>query len=411
MTRALRIVLLTETYAPQVGGAETQARLLAEGLAARGHRLLVVTRRTSRDLPRREVLLGVRVRRVGPVGSHHLLKWGLVGSVPPGALGALRSADVLFVSGLRVLGIPVRLTSLAARVPCVLKSDNNGELSGAFFERGLRRLRLRTDSAAVRIAIAARNRLLRGANAWVAISEDIATEYESHGVPAPRIHRIPNGVDTERFRPASEQDRAALRRRLGLPARAPVAIYTGRLVSYKGLPELLEAWRSVLRLHPDAILLLVGPGGLDIHNCEAELRGFVDLHEMAESVRFTGVVDAVEDYLRAADVFALPSRNEAFGLSLVEAMACGLPCVATPVGAMREIVRDGDSGLLVRAGDPEALARALADLLAGGPESLAMGARAAESVRGRFGANAVIGAYEDLFRRVSARVTAQEELA
>jgi hypothetical protein len=84
--------------------------------------------------------------------------------------------------------------------------------------------------------------------------------------------------------------------------------------------------------YPEACLVLVGEGGGDQQACEEELRRSVAIHNLATSVRFTGAVDNVEDWLRAADIFAFPTHDEAFGLSLVEAMACGLPAVSTRVG-------------------------------------------------------------------------------
>ena len=399
---ALRVALLTETYRPLIGGGETQAALLAEELVRRGHDVLVLTRRTARDLPARERMGGARVVRLGPIGRHHLLKWGLAGTVPVLGGRLLRDADVVLVSGFRVLGAPARLVSLVHGIPVVLKADNNGELSGAFFARGLARLGLRPDSAPVAASVRARNRLLRGADGWVAMSADIAREYRDHGVAPARIHRIPNGYDPARFHPATPDERRALRARLELPAAARVAVYTGRLVSYKGLPTLLRAWRPVVAGRPDATLLLVGPGGLDIHNCESELREYVNSHGLARNVRFAGAVSDVETYLRAADAFVLPSENEAFGLSLVEAMACGLPCVATPVGAMKEIVADGRTGLLVPPRDEARLADALGVVLDGGAHVASMGAAAAAVARERYGIDAVADAYETLFRDLAA---------
>ncbi len=381
-----------------MGGGETQAALLAEELTRRGHHVRVITRRVGRHLPGRERLRGVQVARLGPAGRHHLLKWGLAANVATRGGRLLRDADVVLVSGFRVLGASARLLFAARGAALVMKADNNGELSGAFFSRGLSRLGLRLDSAPVAAALRGRNRLLLGADGWVAISAEIEREYREHGVAPERIRRIPNGYDPERFRPATTADRRAQRRRLALPAEARIAAYTGRLVSYKGLPTLLRAWRAVVAARPDALLLLVGPGGLDIHNCEGELVDYVEAHGLNRNVRFTGAVGDVESYLRAADAFVLPSENEAFGLALVEAMACGLPCVATPVGAMREIVDHGVTGLHVPAGDEDRLARALRRALDGGPEIAALGVAAARAVRARYGIGAVVDAYETLFR-------------
>jgi glycosyltransferase involved in cell wall biosynthesis len=99
------------------------------------------------------------------------------------------------------------------------------------------------------------------------------------------------------YHPVELEYKEALRRTLGLPLSETLVIYTGRLVSYKGLPLLLESWQSLQRRHNGIHLLLVGSGGLDIHNCEQELRQFVQNHGLAGSVHFTGSVEHVHHYL------------------------------------------------------------------------------------------------------------------
>jgi glycosyltransferase involved in cell wall biosynthesis len=241
--------------------------------------------------------------------------------------------------------------------------------------------------------------MLRGASGFVAISSEIEHELMEHGIQAGRVQRIPNGVDTTRFRPASPEEKAALRQRLGLPS-GPIAVYSGRFVTYKGLPLLLRVWDELRERLPSATLLLVGEGGHDMHACEVEMRQYVADRGMQSSVRFTGPVTAVEDWLRASDVFALPTENEAFGLSLVEAMACGIAVVATRVGGIRDIMVNGTNGLFIRAGDFEALRSSLEMLLTDPVSAAAMGQQARANAVRRFGEDAVAVAYEDLFRSV-----------
>ena len=118
-----------------------------------------------------------------------------------------------------------------------------------------------------------------------------------------------------------------------------------------------------------------------------------------------GAVAEVEEYLQASDVFVLPSENEAFGASLVEAMSCGLSVVATPVGAMKEIVEDGRSGLLVPPGDFSGLFAALDRLLRNDDMSRRMGRVAAEAARDRYSAQVVLKRVTSLLQKVSARGT------
>jgi glycosyltransferase involved in cell wall biosynthesis len=400
MSEAMRILLMTETFSPEIGGGERQAELLASGLVRRGHQVTVLTRRSRKATPRIEQFGGVRVVRVAPTGSGRLRKWGLVATTPAPLLGWRDQIDVIFVSGFRILGIPAMAASRMLGKPCVLKADSNGEMSGEFFRPGLTRSHMRFDSMTVRSFLHMRNRMLRSAAGFVAISSEIEHELMEHGVQSWRVRRIPNGVDTTRFRPASAEEKAALRARLGLTPDAPHAVYSGRFVSYKGLPLLLRAWDAVRERVPTATLLLVGEGGQDMHACEGEMRQYVTDRGMQANVRFTGPVTNVEDWLRASDVFVLPTENEAFGLSLVEAMACGIGVVATRVGGIRDIMVDGTNGVFIRAGDFEALRASLESLLMDPPAAGTMGRQARANAVRRFGEDAVAAAYEDLFRSV-----------
>lgn len=396
MARALRVVLATETFHPEVGGGESQARLLADTLTRRGHQVTVVTRRSRKGLPRHRTEGGVPVVRIPPAGPGRWKKWGLAFTAlaPLWRLGG--GADAVLVSGFRFLGVPAVLARAPRKGICVLKADSPGELSGEYFRAGLARFGLAPRSPGVRLGIAARNALLRRADGFVAISGEIAEELADHGVPPGRVRRIPNGVDTRRFRPAGEGERERVRERLGLPP-GPMAVYTGRLVSYKGLPLLLEVWRELHRGVPEAVLVLVGAGGTDIHACEAELRGYVGANGLDGSVRFAGEAEAVEEYLRAADAFVFPTEQEAFGISLVEAMACGLPCAATPVGGIRDFLEHGRNGLAVEPRDGPQLRDALETLLRGGDGVAALGRAARETVLARFSEDAVADAYLALF--------------
>jgi glycosyltransferase involved in cell wall biosynthesis len=221
----------------------------------------------------------------------------------------------------------------------------------------------------------------------------VATELEAGGIDPEKIWRIPNSVDTARFRPVSPEEKLALRRKLGLPERACIVIYTGRLVSYKGLPLLLRVWKDVAAQHDHVYLLLVGPGSLDIHNCEAELRQYVQQEQLEKSVRFTGEVRNVEEFLQAADIFVFPTESEAFGISLVEAMACGLAVVSTAVGGVRDIVRDGQSALVVPPGDMHCLQGALDALLGDSDLRRRLGANAQRWPFERYGTEEVISKY------------------
>jgi O-antigen/teichoic acid export membrane protein/glycosyltransferase involved in cell wall biosynthesis len=346
-----RVCFLLESYHPVVGGMETQARTLVDDFVRRGVKVMVVTRRSYRHLPRYEEQEGVAIHRLGPAGDGQLRRWALLVTCLPVLLARHRDYDLLHVMGFRVLGIPALLVARLFHKKAILRAENNGELSGEFFAAGLARLHLHLSSPPLPLLLNLRNRLLRRADRFVSISSRITAELGAGGVPAERIEELPNSVDTGRFHPVTAEAKAALRRKLGLPMALPVVVFSGRLVSFKGVPQLLQVWQEMIAGGRRGLLLLIGAGGSDLHNCEPQLRAEVMRHGLEDCVHFTGDVRNVQEYLQAADLFAFPTTEEAFGIALIEAMACALPVVTTQVGGLRDIVRHDQNGWVVEAGD------------------------------------------------------------
>jgi glycosyltransferase involved in cell wall biosynthesis len=179
--------------------------------------------------------------------------------------------------------------------------------------------------------------LIRRADGLIAVSRSCAEE--SAGFPGP-IRVIPNGVDTTEFRPMPAE-RKRLRAELGFSDGDAVLGYVGRLHTTKGIPLLIDAFEQLRRENSRLRLLLAGPG---------PLRGAIEKRARASSGAIVLLepqpFDRVASLLNALDVFAFPSRGEAFGISLLEAMACGLPSVAFGRWGVKELVSDGETGLL-----------------------------------------------------------------
>jgi glycosyltransferase involved in cell wall biosynthesis len=381
-----------------MGGGETQARLLAEGLITNGDSAIVLTRRSDAALRSHDHYGDVSVYRLAPVGSGQLKKWGLLLSSLPALVRLRDQYDLIFVSGYRIIGLPAVLIGRLFRKPVVLKADSQGEMSGEFFESGLKKLGLSHTALFFRLFLAVRNVILKKANAFSAISSDIAFEWRSSGVPTNRIHLIPNSVDTTRFAPVEPQQKSFLREKLKLPQNATITIFTGRLVSYKGLPLLLRVWKQIRCKHENVLLLLAGTGGLDIHNCEAELHDYVKSASLEKDVIFLGPVQNVPEYLQAADLFVFPTENDAFPSSIVEAMACALPVVTTPVGAINTIVTHQETGLLVQPRNFEQLFEAVEIMLSDKALASRLGQAACQAVQIQYAAKNITRQYLSLFQ-------------
>ena len=167
---------------------------------------------------------------------------------------------------------------------------------------------------------------------------------------------VPSGVDVDRLR-AAAPPRAEARRRLGLPPDAFIVVALGRFVPIKGFDLLVEALPAVVAGVGSARLLLIGDGPE-----RAALEGRAAALGVAGRMQITGAMTDVTGYLAAADVVAVPSRNEGMGRVLVEAMALGIPVVGAAVGGIPAVIVDGECGRLVPPDDPPALATALVDL-------------------------------------------------
>lgn len=397
----LKICIFTETYYPIIGGGENQARSLGEALVNKGNSVIVLTRRTDPSMNSIERFGDITVYRVPPIGGGQVNKWGLLLSSFPALINLRHDYDLLFVSGFRRVGIAAVLVSKILNKGCVLKADSLGEFSGDYFATGLEKFRLKSSSVLFQTFLWLQRKILKLADAFVAICTVITDELMTHGVSSEDIVPIPNSVDTTKFFPADPENKRWLRKKFMISQNERVAIFTGRLVTYKGLPLLLRVWKKIQQEYSDVRLLLLGSGGLDIHNCEEDLKKYVLANGLEHSVQFMGSVDNVHEYLQASDIFVFPSENEAFPLSLIEAMACGLPVISTSAGGIKDVLEDGINGLVVKSGDSQHLYDAVSSLITDIPLAKKLGDAALRSVRHKYSEDSVTNKYIELFEHIS----------
>ena len=244
----------------------------------------------------------------------------------------------------------------------------------------------------------------RRADAYASVSPDLDATHRASGVPDGKSAWIPNGIDLERFHPASAEERQQLRRQLDLPVDQPVVLFVGFFSTEKQPDVLFEAWA---RLPRETTLVLVGATRSKYREVDPALapriRNEAQRRGLASRVRFVEQTTSIEEYVRAADVYVLPSSREGLPLALLEAMACGLPCIASRLpGSTDAIIEDGVNGVLIPPGDVVALSAALARLLDRPDEAAAMGARARETVAERFSIVRTAQRYLDLYQRLAA---------
>lgn len=304
-------------------GAETFAVDLSDALEAR-------------DVPSQVVALA-------PGTTGRTLAVSALGDAPlaPRTLRALRRrarhARLVVAHGSRTL--PACTSALAGlAVPVVYRSIGDPAVwAGAGLRRARTRLMLRRMAAVVVL--------------WPGAGDSV---HRLHGVAAERIHVIPNGCPAERFPVPDAAARGAARRDLGLPSDAPVVGIIGALGAEKRVGDAIGALATL----PDVHLLVAGDGP-DRPNLERHAAG-----EAPGRVHFAGVLPGPSQALAAADVVALTSSTEGMPGVLIEAGMSGIATVATAVGGVAQVVKDGETGLLVPPGDVRVLAAALTRALA-----------------------------------------------
>lgn len=225
------------------------------------------------------------------------------------------------------------------------------------------------------------------------VSEATRRELLRQGYPAERMEVVHNGIADP---PQLEHD---LRAGLGVPAGVPLVGAVGRLCAVKGQRELIEA---AARLSEDVHVVLVGKDLEQAGAYERLLRAEAERLGIADRVVFTGYRSDVGALLQSLDVFVLPSWTEGLPLVVLEAMAAGVPVVATRVGGTPELVADGESGFLVEPRDVDGLAQAIADLLARPDRGKALGASGARRVRESFSEAGMTGRVLEVYDEIAA---------
>lgn len=388
----MRIALLIPQFLPVVGGAQRQAHALARMLLARGHQVTVVSRRLS-GLPPREILDGVPVvRAIRTIDVGPLFGLTYVLSVAWFLLRYRSKWDVIHVTHIYLDALSAIVTRRWHRLPVVVRpacAGHYGDLAR------LGRFRIWPLFPSLdRVGVQTLVRTVARADAFIANSQELQEELIRARFPPERITRIPNGVDVNHFHPDGGARLQEARRHLGLPL-GPLLVFAGRLDPQKGLQTLIEVMRSPSMEALGAHLVILGEGPQ-----RTALEATIRRDGLAARVLLRGLVDDVAPYLRAADIFVFPSVGEGMPNALLEAMASGLPCVASAIGGCRDVIANGETGLLVPPGDAPALQEVVVTLVQSSPMRARLGAAARKEAVARFSLERMVDQYEACYRAV-----------
>jgi glycosyltransferase involved in cell wall biosynthesis len=399
--RRARVCFLIEHFHPASNGAITQATLLGQRLIRSGSQVSVITQLLNKSHLGHERIDGIDTYRVGvPGGPARLGKYLMLLPALYTLVRIRRQYDAIVVFDLKALGVIGVVAAKLLAKKCFLRAESCGEVDGRI---ALESIDSPWRSRVADLIVRFRNRLLFRADGLISISSPLWEEFVRAGAPTHRMVSITNGIDVERFCPVDVSTKRALRQTLGMPSDEIIFMYSGRLARKKGLEMLLRVWRRIQDNDAaSAHLVLVGSGQECTMSCEDDLREFVSRQHLSASVTFAGRVECVQDYLKAADCFVFPSETEALGLSLVEAMACGVPAIATRVGGIPTFVEEGVTGVLVPPNDEDRLYEAMTAFVDDQTQALAMTGPARLTVESRFDVDRIVTQYLNLLAEAPA---------
>jgi glycosyltransferase involved in cell wall biosynthesis len=388
MKESLRICFISFMFSPSIGGAQKRAEKQSLQLQASGHDVTIITLRLDKRWERKSELNGLPIVRVGGIFKRDgSLRIGRLG-IWPVCLGVFlelwrlrHSYDVIHAFQITPLAAAAALIGKIARKPVVISSQSSGstEEQRKQLEQGVMLMTdtledmsfLKIDPSEVWIGAGDIDNLLqntfgghfvlnflrRSKVCYQALSTRCREYLISRGFRNEQIVQIPGSVDIEKFRPAGERQPDPMK-----PDRDIIVV--ARLEYSKGIDVLLHAWKRMLLTYAERFLQLkptlhlVGDGVL-----KPQLERIVKELNISDSVEFLGLRTDIVDLLQGSWGFVLPSRGEGMPNALLEAMACGLPCVATRVSGSEDIISDGINGLLVESEQPAQMAHALCSLI------------------------------------------------
>jgi glycosyltransferase involved in cell wall biosynthesis len=372
-------------FHPDYSGSAIQALSLSRQLLRIGASPMIVAANLS-GAPSFEVLDGIAVHRI-PVARR--CDWqvaSFAASLVSFLIRHRRDYDVIHAHGTIQHGA-ASLAGRLLRKPTILKVAM-ADSDIAFHRQG------RIWGRVNRFMVARFNR-------YIATTPAIREEFGFQRLDTERVTLAPNAVDTELFAVPSDEERIALRARLGLPA-GPIVTYVGIINARKNIDGILRIWRRSVEAGCGGHLVVVGPqptGGAG--SFQEQLAAFVREHRLEHRVTFAGHQSPVAPWLQASDIFLFPSRQEGMPNSVLEAMSCGLACVVSRSAGVDDLIASGQNGFAIDVADETAFADAVTTLLADPLSRARIGSAARQTVVSRFSLQALATTYYEMYEQLA----------
>lgn len=392
----IRLCVVSPLYHPSLGGLGKQAQLLTERLSEEGVEVFVIARR-MKGMPRAVFNPKVRVYRAWSIKPclytyekvnliNILISLTFSVSCAILLLWKRKDYDIVHFHGASLplfINLPILKLlrkKVIAKVAAAKVGTEAGSLHGRYFFMGT----LIT-------------RCLRMVDAFIATTAEIEEGLRNDGIAESKINRITNFIDFRLSPPTFKGAKGEIKAKMGFDETDTIITFSGRFIRRKGIDYLLESWKDVSNKFPNAKLVLLGDGPL-----LPEIKKMSRVLGIDGSVDFRGHVDLVADFLNISDVFVLPSLQEGMPNSLLEAMSCGLPVIASKIGGVVDVVEDGKSGILFEPGDASGLTSAVISLLNNSGLRRKLGAEARKRIVEGFSIDVIAEKYIRLYKELMA---------
>lgn len=371
--------MLLPYFPPDYSGAGKQALKLSLELKKREVSVSVIC--TGRSIiPKIEKIEGIRVIRVpafGPgvlrtilfnVGAllFLLLKVTRIDIIHLHSLNGMYSA--VFLKWLAGKKVVYKMTNFGMDDPLSLQKQPGGRLKFFFFQ---------------------------AVNKVVAISSDCLSAYQKANLPSEKCLFIPNGVDVEKCKPLKIQQKFALKKSMGLSEDEMVISYLGQISRRKGVHKIIAALKNIASEKLNFQCYLIGP--LVDENYFSNLKKQIRQNDLDTYFVFPGQIRNSQTYLQISDLFAFPSEREGLPNALLEAMSCGLPCVASNISGCNDIIQHGRNGFLFEPDDIASLSKYLAMLAGDKYLRKRIGAKARQTIIEKYSLEKIVSLYLNLY--------------
>jgi len=374
--------MIISSFYPIIGGAERIAYEIGRIMVLHGFKVLVLTRQYGHNIPRKEEIDGINIYRI---------------TSSPGKVGALlfillsiiylfrhhKDYDVIHCHTTfspAIIGVIANML-LNKRVIVTVHSGGSGG---------------NIDSSK-RLPLIGNLKFLlfrKYVDVFISVNQQVTEELKSIGIRECNIHTLYNAVDIIRICPVSRQERERIRAEYGWTGKI-VGIFVGRLDKVKNLDNFLRAAAKSIKQYKQLHVVFIGDG--------PERESLVKLSMLlgiSENTSFLGKQNDVVPYLRGADFFVLPSFREGISMALLEAMACGLPAIVTPIGGNLEVIKHKINGIFVPIQDPDKLSEKINLLVSDNTTRLKLGINARKTIEQNFNLYELVDHHIELYRNV-----------